>query len=250
MDNPSDCQACSVATGAMTDGTCAPARGGQVCQSGVEGGCFLDSVCQAGNAICPAQQTKPDGTICTAGSCQGGNCRDEATLVLTMVPSPAVTTKLNPVAFAITVLNNGPSTATQFQLQLTSPNGATLQNATGTGLTCQSSAGTQANQTIITCTGADLPSGSSVMLMVSAVPPYTSPSFSVTGTATSSTFDPGTSNTATVTVNNSNPQTPVLAGGGFGCSLSSTSAGTAAPGLLALAIALLALLFRRRLAGR
>lgn len=253
MDNVNDCQACAIAAGGSSNGMCSAARGGQVCQPGAPGGCDLDSICPEGSMVCPVAQTKPDGTVCTAGTCQGGTCRDEATLVTNLVSVPAVTTLQNPVTVTVTVLNNGPSPATQFQLQLIAPDGATLQNATGQGLTCQSSQGTQGaqgTQSTITCTGPDLASGASVMLNVTAVPPYTNKTFTITGTATSSTFDPGTTNSATLTINNSNPQSPVLTGGGFGCALAPASAATAAPALMLLALAFFSLLLRRRLASR
>lgn len=93
--SPNDCLACSIASGAVVDGTCAPLSGivcddgnactqSDSCVAGVcTGGsavvcppateCLQVGVCNAQNGSC-AQAQKPDGTPCAGGACQGGTC--------------------------------------------------------------------------------------------------------------------------------------------------------------------------------
>lgn len=216
------------------------AAAGTSCRSAKDE-CDMAEACDGATVGCPLDSARIDGASCSAGSCQIGICRVEAELALTFAVNLTHTTLQNPVTVTATIQNNGPSPATQVQIQFASNDGATLQNAAGTGFTCQTGQG------VTTCTGADLAPGASVMLTLTAIPPFTKGNFSVSGIATSVVFDPITSNnTATVVVTNDNPQTPGLGGGGFGCSLLPGSRTPAAPGLFTLALAMLGLLIRRR----
>jgi large repetitive protein len=75
----SDCEACSVVTGAPTDGTCAPAEGRHVCLPPTD--CLHASLCTGSSTMCPPPVAVSDGTPCANGNraCVGGAC----------VPSPS-----------------------------------------------------------------------------------------------------------------------------------------------------------------
>lgn len=94
----SDCQACSVAAGAATDGTCGPTDGnacddGNLCTtsdqchtgtcSGTPVTCSASDECHQAGTCDPAtgqcsNPTVPDGTSCTGGTCQAGTCEPAA----------------------------------------------------------------------------------------------------------------------------------------------------------------------------
>jgi MYXO-CTERM domain-containing protein len=71
--DPNDCQACSVAAGAMADGTCAPVAMGTVCRAS-SGECDTDESCDGTAVDCPADMNEPNGTTCTGGTCMDGLC--------------------------------------------------------------------------------------------------------------------------------------------------------------------------------
>ena len=65
-----DCQACSVAAGAAKDGTCGPAKKGDVCRAAA-GGCDIAEACDGVGLTCPGDGVKSSGAICraVAGTC-------------------------------------------------------------------------------------------------------------------------------------------------------------------------------------
>lgn len=65
-----DCQACSVATGAAVDGTCGAAKSGVVCRPAVDL-CDAVDTCNGTGTTCPADKYLPSGTSCrtAAGVC-------------------------------------------------------------------------------------------------------------------------------------------------------------------------------------
>jgi len=71
--DPRDCQACSVTSGAATDGKCGPLRATAVCRAST-GECDTDATCDGVNPTCPADVAKPNGTPCASGVCTGGTC--------------------------------------------------------------------------------------------------------------------------------------------------------------------------------
>jgi hypothetical protein len=95
-NDPADCVACSAAAGASSDGTCGPIADSTTCDDGdlctqtdacqagmCNGGnpvvCSPSDECHAAGACDPANGTcsdpaLPDGTPCTAGTCQSGAC--------------------------------------------------------------------------------------------------------------------------------------------------------------------------------
>ncbi|HEY2899879.1 MAG TPA: HYR domain-containing protein [Polyangia bacterium] len=68
--DPNDCQACSVAAGAASDGTCGPRASGKVCRALV-GACDVAEVCNGTATACPADGFAPSSTVCrsSAGIC-------------------------------------------------------------------------------------------------------------------------------------------------------------------------------------
>jgi hypothetical protein len=69
-DDPSDCQACSLATGASANGTCTPLPSGIVCRA--QGGvCDVAEACDGVNGACPADAKVPSTTVCRTSS---GGC--------------------------------------------------------------------------------------------------------------------------------------------------------------------------------
>lgn len=73
-DGADDCQACSVATGAREDGTCAPLARGVACRP-ARSSCDVVDVCDGTSAACPADAVKTNGAVCEGGGqCLGGQC--------------------------------------------------------------------------------------------------------------------------------------------------------------------------------
>ncbi|AKF07819.1 Integrin alpha beta-propellor repeat protein [Sandaracinus amylolyticus] len=62
---PSDCQACSVAAGAATDGVCAAVASGRTCRAAV-GGCDAAETCDGTSSVCPSDARASAGTVCRA----------------------------------------------------------------------------------------------------------------------------------------------------------------------------------------
>ncbi|MBL8910644.1 MAG: hypothetical protein JNM17_08085 [Archangium sp.] len=75
-----DCVACSIANGGITDGTCTLVRSGMNCRSSV-GECDVGEACDGVRAACPADQTRA-GLTCSIGVCVGTMCEvDDGGLV-------------------------------------------------------------------------------------------------------------------------------------------------------------------------
>ena len=68
-----DCQACSVAAGAKSDGTCGPAASFTLCRPAMSS-CDKEEVCAGSSTVCPADKFQPDGTLCAGGQCKAGMC--------------------------------------------------------------------------------------------------------------------------------------------------------------------------------
>ncbi|HEY2899881.1 MAG TPA: HYR domain-containing protein [Polyangia bacterium] len=68
--DPNDCQACSVAAGAATDGTCGPRAPGAICRASA-GVCDVAEICDGTATTCPADGFAPSSTVCrsSAGTC-------------------------------------------------------------------------------------------------------------------------------------------------------------------------------------
>lgn len=70
-----DCQACSVAAGALADGTCAVRFAGVTCRAAASS-CDVEEECDGTSVTCAADGTAPDGTECGTGTCQAGVCSE------------------------------------------------------------------------------------------------------------------------------------------------------------------------------
>ncbi|MBI4950915.1 MAG: hypothetical protein HY908_02700 [Myxococcales bacterium] len=68
---PADCQACTVAAGAKTDGTCAPLAAGVACRTEA-GICDVGESCDGSSVDCPTDAALPVGTAC--GGAPSGVC--------------------------------------------------------------------------------------------------------------------------------------------------------------------------------
>jgi hypothetical protein len=62
-----DCQACSAAEGAPSNGTCSTFSSGTVCRAS-GGSCDVAEVCDGASGACPQNAWKPAGTVCNAGT--------------------------------------------------------------------------------------------------------------------------------------------------------------------------------------
>jgi hypothetical protein len=72
--DPNDCQACSVAAGAVTDGTCAPIAPSRVCRPS-RGSCDVADRCDGVGLACQADTVLTNGTACErGGTCAAGVC--------------------------------------------------------------------------------------------------------------------------------------------------------------------------------
>jgi hypothetical protein len=69
-NDTSDCQACSVAAGAMTDGTCSPIAAGHLCRASA-GECDEAESCDGVHGACPDDGFKSGATVCRAAT---GTC--------------------------------------------------------------------------------------------------------------------------------------------------------------------------------
>lgn len=69
-----DCQACSMATGAAVDGTCSTAAVGTQCRASA-GECDVAESCDGAANDCPPDANSPDGTTCPDGVCSSGVCK-------------------------------------------------------------------------------------------------------------------------------------------------------------------------------
>jgi hypothetical protein len=69
-DDPEDCQACSVAAGAVANGTCTILDAGEVCRD-LGGDCDVAEICNGVSGLCPDDITLPATTTCRTA---GGAC--------------------------------------------------------------------------------------------------------------------------------------------------------------------------------
>ncbi len=74
--NGSDCQACSMAAGAMVNGVCATLVAGTVCRAATNA-CDAPEACNGLSTECAADLDAPDGTACPNGTCNGGTCIEQ-----------------------------------------------------------------------------------------------------------------------------------------------------------------------------
>jgi hypothetical protein len=78
--DPNDCQACAIAAGAASNGSCQPLSSGRICRPAA-GACDAAEVCDGAALACPGDAPRPDGTACDDGNactrvdrCETGAC--------------------------------------------------------------------------------------------------------------------------------------------------------------------------------
>ena len=81
-----DCQACTRAKGAATDGVCGPALSSVVCRAAASS-CDVAETCDGLALACPADAVATNGAACAGGTCRAGVC--EATASGPSEPDPA-----------------------------------------------------------------------------------------------------------------------------------------------------------------
>ena len=268
-----DCQACSMAAGAMGNGVCGPARGGTVCRAS-QGSCDQAETCSGNSMACPTNILKPRGSVCRAathrcdaeeqcdgvtalcasdasrengavcelGSCQLGQCRAEADLSVEWEVPGSTVTGMTPSSLPLLFKNKGLSPAFDVTLSLETPPRSELSVAELPGFSCTTGAA------VVECVIATLPVGET-HIVVNLVPPPVLGEFEVTARAKTLSTDPDDKNNqATLHVKNDNPLFEQIAGGGRGCAIggfSPTETG-AVPATVSSILAGLLLLRRRR----
>lgn len=265
-----DCQACSIAAGAQTDGQCAPVRGGTVCRT-AQGSCDLPetcsgtsiqcpvdvrkprgSICRASahgcdaeercdgtNPVCPSDGTLENGTSCELGSCQLGQCRAEAELSLSWNMPTATVERMDPITLPLLLKNQGKSAAFDVTLRIEAPERTQL-SLSAPGFSCTQDAA------VLDCVVANLPVGEQ-SLSVTLVPPPVLREFSLLATVRSLSIDPeDKNNQAMLSVRNDNPVFEQIAGGGRGCTVGGPESSAGLSGLLAVSSLLGGLIIRRR----
>lgn len=75
----SDCQACSILTGASVNGTCRVLSAGRTCRA-KSNECDMAEVCDGISGTCPGDVGISDGMPCAFGTCQGHMCVGDAPL--------------------------------------------------------------------------------------------------------------------------------------------------------------------------
>lgn len=71
--DPTDCQACSTATGASLDGTCRVLGSAATCRPS-SGSCDVAESCNGFDPSCPADGLAVPGVACPGGTCRAGQC--------------------------------------------------------------------------------------------------------------------------------------------------------------------------------
>lgn len=244
-----DCQACSVAAGAATNGVCGPARGGTICRPAAGGcdqaetctgmsmacpadvrkprgsqcrpashGCDAEEQCDGQNADCPLDSVQKDGTRCTLGSCQLGQCRIESDVAIAWESPTLTVSGFSPGSAQLLLSNKGPSPAYDVAFSVEAPPISKLALANvPSGWSC-----TQ-DLAVLNCLVATLPMGES-KAEVTLVPPPKLAAFDLPAVVTSIGTDPDpNNNAATLKVTNDNPMFDQFAGGGRGCAMGGTS---------------------------
>lgn len=84
-DGAADCQACSVAAGAATSGTCGVRSAGAVCRAAA-GECDVAETCDGQAVTCGADVARANDSACTGGVCSAGQCVRTDRPVFTSVP--------------------------------------------------------------------------------------------------------------------------------------------------------------------
>lgn len=117
-----DCQACSVAQGAITDGVCATRAAFAPCRP-AQGECDAAEVCDGVSLACPADVQRPVGSACSTGTCVAATCL--APLTFTSTPPTSV-----PCGGAFEYAPTGPN-ASSYTFEVEGPAGMAVEPLTG-----------------------------------------------------------------------------------------------------------------------
>ena len=98
------------------------------------GACDVAEQCTGTGAACPQDAAQANGTSCSGGSCQAGQCRQVADLSITLTPGAPTTSERVPVALQAVVVNLSATPASGIKVQVEVPQGASLESSTGDGL--------------------------------------------------------------------------------------------------------------------
>lgn len=203
-----DCQACSVAAGAATDGTCGTAKAGQTCRP-VADSCDAAEVCDGTSLACPADKR----AVMLS-------CLNTADLAVRLDVTPIETFALEPVTYQATVQNLGPSAATQLTLNLMLPAGSGTLSAQGDRWVCTPTTAAPS----ISCVRAELAVDATAVLSLELTPPEGEDRFELTAQVSTGSLDPDlVNNRATLSIENYDPATKGFSGGGIGCTVSGRS---------------------------
>lgn len=239
-----DCQACSVAAGAIQNGMCSPVQRGAVCRPAAGGcdeaelcsgvsvvcppdlrkaagsacrpashGCDANETCNGTDANCPEDGAKQEGTRCEIGSCQLGQCRAESDVAIQWETAAVKVTGFDVTNVGLLVENLGPSPAFDVSIAVTTPQHTKLHVPELSGFTC-----TQ-DTSHVTCLIGTLQPGKT-RIGFALRPPPVLPQWQVQALATTLSLDPVEgNNVATLDVQNTNPLFEQVSGGGWGCSI-------------------------------
>lgn len=199
------------------------------------GSCDAEELCSGSEAACPQDRGIADGTACTGGTCQVGQCRQEADLAVALQASPPTAHGQDPVTAQITLTNLSATPATGIKVRVAALKG-TLADSGSQGWTCG------ASDTGLLCERPRQETGAAPSLSIQVIPPLGDAAFSVSAQAAANEFDPNlTNNSATVQIQN---ESPMHEGG---CAMARGRAASPAPAAAGLLLALVALARRRRL---
>ncbi len=201
------------------------------------GSCDAEELCSGSEAACPQDRGIVDGTACTGGTCQVGQCRQEADLAVALQAAPPTAHGQDPVTAQITLTNLSPTPATGIKVRVAALKG-TLADSGSQGWTCG------ASDTGLVCERPRQETGVAPPLSIQVIPPLGDAAFSVTAQASANEFDPSLpNNSATVQIQNEAP----MHEGGCAMARGRASRPAPAPAAAGILLALLALARRRRL---
>jgi len=146
--------------------------------------------------------TQTDPTPANNSSTVVVTVNPSANLVITKTDSPDPVLFGQNLTYTVTVVNNGPNTATGVTLTDTLPASVTFVSSTPAAPTCSRSGVT------LTCNLGSLASGANTIVTIAVTAPNTAGSITNTATVTAAEFDPSTPNTASATTTVNSPVQP------------------------------------------
>lgn len=164
-----------------------------------------------------------------------------ADLSLTMSATPSVAHEIDPFQLVVNVQNLGPGLSGNVQVAIDLPTGIKVQNIDAQNWSCR-----QTTRQMI-CKLATLPITQAPQIALTLIPALGATSLAFSATVSAPTTDPNLdNNSASVTMDNPAPLVARPAGGGFGCTMTTGTAGTSSTALWAMAFLLCGLRIVRR----